>query len=196
MNDFSPSKSAGKRPAIAELKQQVEESATGAAPTTPIAELIGRQPNELGAQHNTLPAPPVSVLKGLVAFHEPQIFFSYPNPETLPAIPLAIMLMRRSVSTLAMTYSHMHATRLPAYIQTLEELGLEKAIIAKDLPLTPRQRRRKHSKPFAQYCLHPSVISQEGEKGEQWALEVLRENGINVEKFPISKEWLELEGAQ
>lgn len=117
--------------------------------------------------------------------HLKAIRLRYPDPENLPAIPLALMLLGREVSTPAMTYSKLHATRLPAYIGKLREMGLGEAILARSLPLTPQQQRRKHNKPFSAYHLPASVIEQLGEYGQQWALEVLRLHDVDIAVFPL-----------
>jgi len=120
----------------------------------------------------------------------------YPNPETLPAIPLALMLMARVVSTPSMTFSQLAATRLPAYIDKLRKDGWGKSIWVGELPLTPRQRLRKHSKPFAKYWLEPSVIAAAGEGAQEWAEKVLRLHSVNAEAFPISNDWLAYVGGE
>jgi hypothetical protein len=122
------------------------------------------------------------------------IHFIYPNPETLPAIPLALMLLGKAVSTPALTFSNLHATRLPAYIGTLRQLGLGSAIIAQDLPLTAKQRSRRHRKPFAQYYLTPWLIHKERARGTPWALKVLELHEVDANHFPFSNEWRESGG--
>lgn len=120
----------------------------------------------------------------------------YPNLETLPAIPLALMILARTVSTPSMTFSQLAATRLPAYIDKLRKDGWGKSILVGDLPLTPKQRLRRHSKPFAQYWLEPSVIVLADEAAQEWAERVLRLHHVNVEAFPFSKDWLEYVGGE
>lgn len=110
----------------------------------------------------------------------------YPSPDTLPAIPLAIMLLGREVSTPSMTYSQLHATRLPAYIGQLRECGLGNAIVARNLPLTPKQKQRRYSKPFAAYHLTKPVIEQLGINALQWAQSVIALHGITFSDFPMA----------
>ncbi len=116
--------------------------------------------------------------------------FRYPSSDTLPAIPLALMLQGRAVSTPSMTFSQLAATRLPAYIEQLRDMGLGEAIIKGDLPLTPRQRMRKHSKPFAVYHLPPAIIDALGGKAQAWALAVLELHGVHEKAFPHSADWI------
>lgn len=116
--------------------------------------------------------------------------FRYPDVCTFPAIPLAVMLKGCDVSTPSMTYSHLKATRLPAYIETLEGMGLRGFINKSNLPLTKHQRSRGRGKPFAQYCLLPCVIVQEGERGQLWAEKVIAHNNLSIDDFQFSKLWL------
>lgn len=125
----------------------------------------------------------------------PSVRFRYPNIETLPAIAFALMLQGRCVSTLSFTYgAELKATRLPAYILDLRRLGLGGAIIMRNLPLTPKQRLRKSSRPFAEYFLSPQIIIGLGDKAQEWAEKALLLNDINSKSFPFSKQWLELGG--
>ena len=117
--------------------------------------------------------------------------FTLPNYETLTAIPCALMVRRKRVSTPAMTYSEVSATRLPAYIESLRKRGLWRSIVARDLPLTPKQRLRKHSTPFAEYFMEPRAIEQLGEAAQEWALMTLRYHEVSEEKFPFYEAWLE-----
>lgn len=116
--------------------------------------------------------------------------FRYPEACTFPATAFAIMLKGRYVSTPSMTYSHLKATRLPAYIETLEGMGLRGFINKSNLPLTKYQRSRGRGKPFAQYCLSPCVIVQEGERGQLWAAKVIAHNNLRIDDFQFSKLWL------
>lgn len=115
--------------------------------------------------------------------------FRYPAADTLPALPLALMLQGRKVSTLSMTYSPLAATRLPAYIEKLRDLGLGETIVSRALPLTERQRKRKHAKPFHAYHLPPNVIAQLGVPAQKWAGAVLELWGVEPEDFPPSEDW-------
>lgn len=118
----------------------------------------------------------------------PLISVRYPNADTVAAIPLAIMLKGREVSTPDTTFKF-KATRLPAYIFTLSELGLGESIIAAQLPYTKFQLTKKHKRPFAKYYLLPSLILQEGERAQVWADKIIAENNLCIEDFPISKLW-------
>lgn len=118
------------------------------------------------------------------------IAFRYPNPETLPAVPLALMLQGRAVSTLAMTYGELSATRLPAYICELRGCGWGHSIVMRNMSLTPKQKQRSHSKPFAEYYLSPEVIFLQGERGKSWAEKTLSINGVDSKFFPFSPVWL------
>lgn len=115
-------------------------------------------------------------------FDQPKL--RYPKPDTLPAIPLAIMILGREVSTPAMTYSRLHATRLPAYIGRLRDSGLGHAIVSRSLPLTPQQRQRRHSKPFSAYHLPKDVIERLGTDAVEWAERVVSFYGIEIDDFP------------
>jgi hypothetical protein len=79
---------------------------------------------------------------------------------------------------------------LPAYIDSLEGAGLRGFINKTNLPLTECQRARGHGKPFAQYCLLPCVIVQEGERAQSWAEKVIAHNGLCIDDYPCSKLWL------
>jgi len=85
-----------------------------------------------------------------------------------------------------MTYSRLHATRLPAYIQQLREFGLGTAILARSLPLTPQQQTRKHSKPFSAYHLPHPIRQQLGDYARNWATDVLSLHGVQIDTFPIA----------
>jgi len=120
----------------------------------------------------------------------PPLRFEYPEPDTLPALPLALMIQGRKVSTLDMTYSPVHATRLPAYIGRLRDFGLGDAIIARPLPLTAKQRQRKRSKPFYAYHLPPETIRRLGDYAQEWAAQVLEQWEVDPDRFPFSEDWL------
>ena len=124
----------------------------------------------------------------------PALRFSYPSADTLPALAFAIMLKGREVSTPSFTYGEAKATRLPAYVDDLRQCGLGELIKVGDLQLTPLQRKRKHKKPFAKYWLEPFVIIYAGDMGQEWADKVLVLNGLDIESFPVSNDWLECIG--
>lgn len=112
-----------------------------------------------------------------------------PNDDTLPAIVLALMLKGRKVSTPALIYSAIHATRLPAYIDKLrDDLVLSPFIVAENLPLTPQQKRRRHSTPFKVYYLKPDAICQLGEKGQMWASRVIGCWRVSLNDYPLNDE--------
>lgn len=110
---------------------------------------------------------------------------SLPTDDTLPAIVLALMLQGRKVSTPALIYSAIHATRLPAYIGNLrEDRVLSAFIVAKDLPLTEQQKRRRHSTPFKVYHLEPEAIMQLGTDGQLWARRVIKQWRVSANDYP------------
>lgn len=110
-----------------------------------------------------------------------------PSDDTIPARVLAIMLKGREVSTPSFTYSPIHATRLPAYIQRLEDMGFQGKIFTEPMPLTQEQLKQRYRKPFSKYYLDPEVIFSTGAKGQRWAESVLEKYDIDISRFPVAR---------
>lgn len=108
--------------------------------------------------------------------------------DTINSLVLALLLDGREVTTPAMTYS-ISATRLPAYIDSIESKGLDGYIVSEPMPLTQRQIRRNSHKPFHRYYipahhlvgLRPVVLTWVANVLSYW----LDKEGLKLARFPV-----------
>lgn len=119
-----------------------------------------------------------------------RVQFTSSRYDTLNALTLALLLKGRDISTPAFTYwPEVNATRLPAYIQSLENAGLDGWIYSAPLPLTARQKRARHHKPFHHYWLNPKLIAQAASTAQHWADRVIRWHEVRQDKFGHSQDY-------
>lgn len=135
----------------------------------------------------TTSAPTVIGAEGESGTRTTDFTLKMPKAGTLPALVLAIMLKGREISTPSFTYSKIHATRLPAYIQRLEDISYQGSIITEPLPLTESQLKRRYRKPFSKYYLDPALITDAGKSAQMWANEIIKEFEIQIDKFPMAR---------